>query len=173
MATCLLLNSSMQSNKPISTTFSMSLLRMHRLGHVAEVLDCLQEAVRMKTVLAEPLSHLQQTARRIAEISNECKVDVNEDEYVESFQPLLMDVVHAWSKVSPPGCFCFTRWTSVSFAAFDLLGVLALILCASFYGRWTLEGLSLSTGRVESIDARKFIGLADVRRAPPLQPYAK
>ena len=57
----------------------------------------------MKTVLAEPLSHLQQTARRIAEISNECKVDVNEDEYVESFQPLLMDVVHAWSKVSPPG----------------------------------------------------------------------
>lgn len=53
----------------------------------------------MKRVLAEPLSELQETARMIAAVSNECKIPVNEDEYVESFAPVLMDVVHAWSKV--------------------------------------------------------------------------
>ena len=59
----------------------------------------LQEEIRMKAVLSEPLYELQQTARMIAAISNECKLKVNEDEYVESFQPILMDVVYAWSKV--------------------------------------------------------------------------
>lgn len=55
----------------------------------------------MKLVLAGPLSELQETARHIADVSNECKLQVNKDEYVESFQPNLMDVVHSWSKVKP------------------------------------------------------------------------
>lgn len=54
----------------------------------------------MKTTLGRPLSQLQETARYIAQTSNECKFPLNEDEYVDSFQPTLMDVVHAWSKVS-------------------------------------------------------------------------
>jgi len=53
----------------------------------------------MRLVLADPLMQLQETARHIADVSNECKLQVNKDEYVESFQPNLMDVVHAWSKV--------------------------------------------------------------------------
>lgn len=64
---------------------------------------CSQEEVRMKLVLAEPLSQLQATARHIADISNECKLPVSQDEYVESFKPVLMDVVHAWSKVRSLG----------------------------------------------------------------------
>ena len=53
----------------------------------------------MKRVLTLPLQQLQETARHIADISNECKLPLSSDEYVESFKPTLMDVVHAWSKV--------------------------------------------------------------------------
>ena len=60
-----------------------------------------QEQIRLKRVLATPLQQLQETARHIAEVSNECKVEVLEDEYIQSFQPILMDVIHAWSKVRP------------------------------------------------------------------------
>lgn len=35
-------------------------------------------------------------ARRIARISKESKLDIDEENYVESFKPHLMDVVHAW-----------------------------------------------------------------------------
>lgn len=58
-----------------------------------------QEEIKCKRLLVEPLSELQETARHIASISNECKLEVHEDEYVESFKPTLMDVVYAWSKV--------------------------------------------------------------------------
>ena len=61
--------------------------------------DASQEEVRMKLVLAEPLSELQESARHIADVSNECKLSLSQDEYVASFKPTLMDVVHAWSKV--------------------------------------------------------------------------
>ena len=53
----------------------------------------------MKRVLAGPLGELQETARHIADVSNECKLPLSSDEYVDSFKATLMDVVHAWSKV--------------------------------------------------------------------------
>lgn len=53
----------------------------------------------MTKSLAEPLSQLQQTARRIAEISEECKLPLDPDEYVESFKPFSMDITYEWSKV--------------------------------------------------------------------------
>ena len=59
----------------------------------------LQEEVQLKRELAGPLSQLQETSRSIAEVQRECKLEVNADEYVESFKPFLMDVIHAWSKV--------------------------------------------------------------------------
>jgi hypothetical protein len=40
----------------------------------------------------------QDTARRIADVIKECKLEVNADEYVEGFKPVLMDIVFAWSK---------------------------------------------------------------------------
>lgn len=43
---------------------------------------------------------MQDSARRIARVSVEAKLDVDEENYVESFKPHLMDVVHAWSSVS-------------------------------------------------------------------------
>ena len=43
---------------------------------------------------------MQDSARRIARIAMESKLDLEEESYVESFRPHLMDVVHAWSSVS-------------------------------------------------------------------------
>ena len=52
----------------------------------------------MTEELAGPLRQLQETARRIGKVSQEAKLDVDIDDYVESFKPHLMDVVYSWSK---------------------------------------------------------------------------
>lgn len=59
----------------------------------------MQEQIQLTKQLAEPLSQLQQTARHIAETSQECKLDLDPDEYVESFKPFSMDITYHWSKV--------------------------------------------------------------------------
>ncbi|PON79903.1 ATP-dependent RNA helicase Ski [Trema orientale] len=57
------------------------------------------EQIQLRTELARPLQQLQDSARRIAEIQHECKLDINIDEYVEStVRPYLMDVIYCWSK---------------------------------------------------------------------------
>ena len=48
--------------------------------------------------LSGPLRAMQDLARRIAKISNECKLELDEETYVEKFKPFLMDVVLAWCK---------------------------------------------------------------------------
>lgn len=42
--------------------------------------------------------YFQDTARRIARVSKEAKLEIDEEEYVTSFKPNMMDVVHAWCK---------------------------------------------------------------------------
>jgi len=56
------------------------------------------EQIQLKTDLAVPLGDLQRTARFIAEISNEEKIEVEVEDFVESFKPSLMDVIYNWSK---------------------------------------------------------------------------
>lgn len=53
--------------------------------------------IKVQSVLSDPLRQLQDTARNIAEVSTECKLDVDVDAYVESFRPTLMEVVYEWS----------------------------------------------------------------------------
>lgn len=48
--------------------------------------------------LSGPLRQMQELARRIAKVSIECKLEMDEEKYVESFKPYLMDVVLAWCK---------------------------------------------------------------------------
>uniref|UniRef100_A0A158Q820 Superkiller viralicidic activity 2-like 2 n=1 Tax=Elaeophora elaphi TaxID=1147741 RepID=A0A158Q820_9BILA len=52
------------------------------------------------TKLADDLSGclraMQEYARRIARVTKESKLEIDEDKYVESFKPHLMDVVHTW-----------------------------------------------------------------------------
>lgn len=50
--------------------------------------------------LAAPLKQMQDFARRIAKVSVECKLELDEEAYVEKFKPTLMDVVLAWCKGS-------------------------------------------------------------------------
>jgi ATP-dependent RNA helicase DOB1 len=48
--------------------------------------------------LEEPLKQMQDLAKRIAKVSIECKLELDEEEYIERFKPFLMDVVLAWCK---------------------------------------------------------------------------
>ncbi|KAL1531271.1 Helix-loop-helix protein 2 [Salvia divinorum] len=61
--------------------------------------DKSSEQIHLRAELAKPLQQLQDSARRIAEIQRECKLEINVDEYVEaSIRPFLMDVIYCWSK---------------------------------------------------------------------------
>ncbi|KAI3775251.1 hypothetical protein L1987_49822 [Smallanthus sonchifolius] len=63
--------------------------------------DKSNEQIHLRSELAKPLQQLQDSARRIAEIQHECKLEVNVDEYVEAaVRPFLMDVIYCWSKGS-------------------------------------------------------------------------
>ncbi|KAI5949309.1 MTR4 [Candida jiufengensis] len=57
-----------------------------------------KEVPRLKPELSEPLKSMQEMASKIAKISRECKIDIIEKDYVESFRPELMEVVFAWCK---------------------------------------------------------------------------
>jgi ATP-dependent RNA helicase DOB1 len=69
---------------------------------VVSLLSCMvfeeksSEMPKLTDELSGPLRLMQETARRIAKISLEAKLDIKEDSYVESFKPHLMDVVLAW-----------------------------------------------------------------------------
>lgn len=47
--------------------------------------------------LAGPLRQMQETARRIAKVSAEAKLEIDEDTYLGTFRPNLMDVVYTWA----------------------------------------------------------------------------
>lgn len=42
-------------------------------------------------------SFLQESARRIGKVSEEAKLEIDVETYVESFRPHIMDVVFAWA----------------------------------------------------------------------------
>lgn len=47
--------------------------------------------------LAKPLKEIQSQARIVAKVSQESKLAVNEDEYVQSFHWELMEVIYEWA----------------------------------------------------------------------------
>lgn len=47
--------------------------------------------------LKAPFRQVQEVARKIAQVENECKLDTDVDEYVDKFKWELMSVVHAWA----------------------------------------------------------------------------
>lgn len=48
--------------------------------------------------LSGPLRQMQDLARRIAKVSTEVNLELDEEAYVEKFKPYLMDVMYAWCK---------------------------------------------------------------------------
>jgi ATP-dependent RNA helicase DOB1 len=59
--------------------------------------DKVNEAQPLKEELAKPLREIQAQARIIAKVSQESKLPVNEDEYVQGFKWQLMEVMYAWA----------------------------------------------------------------------------
>ncbi|EMD36619.1 hypothetical protein CERSUDRAFT_66166 [Gelatoporia subvermispora B] len=57
-----------------------------------------EQVTKLKEELAAPLRVMQEYARRIAKVSKESKLTVNEDEYVQSFKVELMDAVVQWCR---------------------------------------------------------------------------
>ncbi|KAH3679533.1 hypothetical protein WICPIJ_008582 [Wickerhamomyces pijperi] len=57
-----------------------------------------KETPRLKPELSEPLKQLQEMALKIAKIAKECKIELVEKDYVESFRPELMECVFSWCK---------------------------------------------------------------------------
>ncbi|VDO33181.1 unnamed protein product [Haemonchus placei] len=70
-------------------------------AQVAALLSCFVFENAKTPKLAEELSgclrKLHEHARRIAKLAIECKLEIVEDEYVESFKPGMMDVVFQWA----------------------------------------------------------------------------
>ena len=67
----------------------------------AAVLSCFifeekSDAPALKEELARPYREILAKARIIAKISQESKLPLNEDEYIQTFKWQLMDVVYAW-----------------------------------------------------------------------------
>merc|ERR1712071_670556 len=73
---------------------------------VASILSCFvcgeksSEMPKLADALSGPLRTMQDMARRIAKVSREAKIEMEEDAYVEKFKPFMMDIVHEWCKGS-------------------------------------------------------------------------
>ncbi|KAH8821221.1 rRNA-processing arch domain-containing protein [Xylogone sp. PMI_703] len=68
----------------------------------AAVLSCFifeekSQCPPLREELKKPFSEIQAQARIIAKVSRESKMDVNEEEYIQSFKYQLMEVVLAWA----------------------------------------------------------------------------
>lgn len=68
----------------------------------ASVLSCFifeekSECPALKEELAKPFREIQAKARTISKVSQESKLPLNEDEYVQGFKNQLMEVVYAWA----------------------------------------------------------------------------
>jgi len=57
-----------------------------------------EQVTKLKEELAAPLRVMQEMARRIAKVSKESKLPINEDDYVTSFKVELMDAVVQWCR---------------------------------------------------------------------------
>lgn len=55
--------------------------------------------MKLREELAAPLRQVQETARRIAKLSQECKLKIDIEEYVkQTVNPAMMEITFAWAK---------------------------------------------------------------------------
>lgn len=59
------------------------------------------EAATLKDELQKPYSQVQAQAKIIAKVSQESKLDMNEEEYAQSLKWQLMETVYAWAQGKP------------------------------------------------------------------------
>lgn len=65
-----------------------------------------EQVIKIKEESVAPLRVMQDLAKRIAKVSVESKLSVVVDEYVQSFQVELMDVVVQWCRGSSFSDIC-------------------------------------------------------------------
>jgi len=65
-----------------------------------------QQIPKLTDELAKPLRTMQELAKRIATVSIEAKLDLDENVYIEKFKPNLMDVIYSWAKGSTFAQLC-------------------------------------------------------------------
>ena len=70
---------------------------------------------------------MQEIARRIAKVSKESKLPINEDDYVKSFKVELMDAVVQWCRGASFSDICKVRIPFESFA-FTLLADISIFV---------------------------------------------
>ncbi|KAF5611836.1 atp-dependent rna helicase dob1 [Fusarium subglutinans] len=59
------------------------------------------ETTQLKEELSKPYREIQAKARIIAKVSQECKLEVNEEEYIQKLKWQLMETVYAWAHGRP------------------------------------------------------------------------
>ncbi|KAF5538534.1 atp-dependent rna helicase dob1 [Fusarium mexicanum] len=59
------------------------------------------ETTQLKEELNKPYREIQAKARIIAKVSQECKLEVNEEEYIQKLKWQLMETVYAWAQGRP------------------------------------------------------------------------
>ncbi|MGH0166831.1 UNVERIFIED_CONTAM: hypothetical protein FKN15_074044 [Acipenser sinensis] len=64
------------------------------------------EMPKLTEQLAGPLRQMQECAKRIAKVSAEAKLEIDEEMYLNSFRPHLMDVVYTWANGSTFSQIC-------------------------------------------------------------------
>ncbi|XP_037075911.1 exosome RNA helicase MTR4-like [Pollicipes pollicipes] len=64
------------------------------------------DAPKLQDQLSGALRQMQELARRIARVSVEAKLELDEEQYVGQFKPAMMDVVNAWCQGSSFGELC-------------------------------------------------------------------
>ncbi|XP_038845595.1 exosome RNA helicase MTR4-like [Salvelinus namaycush] len=64
------------------------------------------EMPKLTEQLAGPLRQMQECAKRIAKVSAEAKLEVDEETYLDKFRPHLMDVVYTWANGSTFAQIC-------------------------------------------------------------------
>lgn len=79
--------------------------------HCAAVLSCFifdekLETASLKEELQKPYREIQAKARLVAKVSQECKLDVNEEDYAASLKWQLMETVNAWAQGRPFAEIC-------------------------------------------------------------------
>jgi ATP-dependent RNA helicase DOB1 len=76
--------------------------------HIAALLSALifqekgDDQPKIRAELTGPLRQMQEVARRIAKVSKESKLALDEEAYVGTIKPALMEVVYCWATVRSP-----------------------------------------------------------------------
>uniref|UniRef100_A0A8C5L4F4 RNA helicase n=1 Tax=Jaculus jaculus TaxID=51337 RepID=A0A8C5L4F4_JACJA len=69
----------------------------YSLGKLTLNINISSEMPKLTEQLAGPLRQMQECAKRIAKVSAEAKLEIDEETYLSSFKPHLMDVVYTWA----------------------------------------------------------------------------